>query len=63
MTSDHTFDVILKELRTLMNDTSDVILTSPLPLEEYRKLQGQIEGYAIIERFILDLEKKQIEQD
>jgi hypothetical protein len=55
---DHTFDVLLKEIRKDMNDIADVILTSPLPVEEYRKLQGTIDGLARAERMVLDFEAR-----
>lgn len=60
---DHTFDVLLKEIRKEMNEVSDIILTSRLDMEEYRRLQGMIEGLARVERMVLDLEEKQHESD
>lgn len=42
-----------------MNTIADAIVMTALPLEQYRKLQGQVEELAIMERFILDLEKAQ----
>lgn len=53
------YAVILKWIREEMNTHSDVILTTRLDLDEYRRLQGVIEGLAITERYILDLQKNQ----
>ena len=55
------YTVILKHLRTEMNEVADTILLTELSLDAYRKLQGIIEGYARVERFIQDLEKNERE--
>ena len=53
--TDNIYDAIRKKLREEMNINSDEILTKRLDLDEYRRLQGVIEGLAVAERFVLDL--------
>lgn len=55
---DTEYTVILKEIRTLMNDVADNMITVRLSLDDYRFHQGKIEVLAVMERYILDLEIK-----
>lgn len=54
--TDGIFGLLQKKLREDMNTYSDEVLTNRLPLEEYRRIQGVIEGLARAERHVLDLE-------
>lgn len=58
MTETSNFVAVLRsKLRQRMNDLADTVVTGRLSIEEYRLLCGQIEGLALAEREMLDLEK------
>lgn len=53
------FDVIRKKIREDMNDLADFLSTGGAPdYESYRHAVGKIEGLAVAERHILDLEER-----
>ena len=60
--SSNALEILNKKLRLIMNDTADHISGgSCKSMEEYSKLCGIIEGLALAERELLDL-NKQIER-
>ena len=57
-------ELIRKNIRTEMNDLADFLSTGgALDYPTYRHIVGKIEGLAVAERYVLDLEEKLLRAD
>jgi hypothetical protein len=57
-------EVIRKKIREDLNDLADVLATGgAASFEMYKQLVGKIEGLALAERYILDLQERLMKED
>ena len=57
--SDHTLEILRTKLREQMNELADIVSTGGCQtFEEYKNLTGRIDGLALAERELLDLDDK-----
>jgi hypothetical protein len=57
-------ETIRKKIREDLNDLADVLATGgAASFEMYKQLVGKIEGLALAERYILDLQERLMKED
>jgi hypothetical protein len=58
------FEDIRREIRIIMNDITDTVITNGCTsFDDYKMQVGRVEGLAMAERIVLDMRKKVLQDD